>query len=110
MMAQSFVGILMKDLLQQILQFGGKLMSNLGYLMEFRTSVDYGFEQFHAILAAEGRKATYHFVYEASQTPPVHIESVAYLLYDFRGKVLGCTAYGVGGFLILEYLRQAEVS
>lgn len=78
--------------------------------MEFRTSIDYGFEKFHAVLTAEGRKATYDFVNEAPQTPPVHVESVAYLLYDLRGQVLRGAADGCGTFLVLQYLRQAEVS
>lgn len=78
--------------------------------MEFGVSIDYGFEQFHPILTAERRESTYHFVDKTPQTPPINIESVANLLYDLGGQVLGSAADGSGAFLVLEDLRQAEVS
>jgi hypothetical protein len=72
--------------------------------------VDDGLEQLHPVFAAEGREAADHFVDEAAEAPPVHVETVAHFLDDLGSQVLGGATNGGCVFLVLEDLRQSEVS
>jgi len=63
------------------------------------------------ILIIEGRKTCKHLVQEDAQSPPVHGLVIAVAQQQLRGKVLGCTAEGVGAVLVLHVkLAKAEVA
>jgi hypothetical protein len=73
----------------------------MSYLVQIGILVDYCFEELHAVLAAEGREPADHFVDQASQTPPVDVDSMANLLDDFGSQVLRSPADGIGGLLVV---------
>jgi hypothetical protein len=54
------------------------------YVGHLQRLVEDRLEQFHSILASEGRKACDHLVYDASQAPPVDCLVMALFFNDFR--------------------------
>jgi hypothetical protein len=111
LVSQSFLGVFMHELFQQVLDQRGKLELNARYLGEVRRFADDGFEELHSVLVFEGRMTSEHFMNEAAETPPINISAVSDFFDDLRRKVFrSATKRHCNRFLGVEYFGKSEVS